>query len=128
MRLAAIAAFGFCCCATVRPAIPLLPASLPFVRVDPELSGAVASEGAAKVFLHRMNAMQTESALKQEESAKKVRLLEIKLVSAENFVRKHAWWAQHGLTVAAISALGGAAITATVFVLVLFGGFHGNGR
>lgn len=117
----ALLALGLCCCATVQPAIP---SSLPFVRVDPALSGVVASEAAAKVFLHRMNAARAEAATAAVLSQTEIRVLALKLKSAENFVSKHAWWAMHGWTVAIGSAFIGAATTAAVFLAVIFGGFR----
>jgi hypothetical protein len=117
---AAAMALGLCCCATVQPAIP---SSLPFVRVDPALSGAVASEAAAKVFLYRMNAARAEAATAAVASQTEIRVLGLRLKSAENFVQRHAWWAQHGWTVAIGSALIGAATTAAIFLAVIFGGF-----
>lgn len=120
MKAAALA-LGLSCCATVQTAIP---SSLPFVRVDPELSGAVASEAAAKVFLHRMNAIRSENATQQVEAQKEIRVLTLKLAGAENFVSKHAWWAMHGWTVAIGSALVSAAVTASIFLAVIFGGFR----
>lgn len=124
MKTAAIMVLGLCCCATAQPAIPLSPASLPFVTVDASLSGVVASEAAAKVFLHRMNAMRSENAMQQVTAQTEIRVLALKLQSAENFVRKHAWWASYGMTVAAVSALVSAAITAAIFLAVIFGRFN----
>jgi len=121
---AALLAFGLCCCATVPQAIPLSPASLPYVHVDPELSGVVASEAAAKVFLHKMNAMRAENATQIVAAQTEIRVLALKLASAENFVRKNMWWASHGMTVAALSALVSAAITAAIFLAVIFGRFN----
>lgn len=120
----ALLAIGLCCCATARPVTPLSPASLPFVHVDPALSGAVASEAAAKVFLHRMATARAECATAAVQAQTELRVCSLKLTSAENFVLKHAWWATHGLSVAIGSAFIGAAATAAVFLAVIFGGFR----
>lgn len=109
-------------CAPLPAQVPA--SSLPFVRVDPSLEGAVASEAAAKVFLHRMNEARAESATAAVTAQTEIRVLALKLQSAENFVRKHAWWASYGMTVAAVSALVSAAITAAIFLSVIFGRFQ----
>lgn len=123
MKAMAISLLGLYSCATVQPAIP---SSLPFIHIDPGLSGAVASESAGKVFLKRLRRCESEAADRETEMRKDNRVCSMKLAGAQRFIEKNAWWSQHGLTVAVVSGAGGAFLSALVFLLVFLGGFGGK--
>ncbi len=118
MKTAALS-LVLCCCATVRPAIP---SSLPFITVDPALSGAVASEAAAKVFLKRQERERAASAKVEADLTGKINVLTQRLAADDAIVARNAWWGVYGLPVAAGSGIAGAVITAAVFLVVIFRG------
>lgn len=119
MRFAALA-LALCCCATVPKEIP---SSLPYIVVDPMLSGVVASEAAAKVFAIRLRRERAERAKESADLTASLHAAEMRRDAAERYVARNAWWGVYGLPVALGTGIGGAALTAAAFIAaIIFGG------
>ncbi len=108
-----------CSCATAQTGIP---SSLPHIVVDPSLSGVVASSDAAKVFLSRLQRERATWAKEKEDMNGERSILIQRVTEAERNGARNAWWGAYGLPVALGSTVVGSALTAIVFLAVMFKG------
>lgn len=122
-RCAAMA-LVLCCCARVATQIP---SSLPSLVVDESLAGPVLSVEAARVVLKQRANAKAAAETAAAESEKKIRVLTMQRDGAERFAHRNAFWGMWGPTIAVSSGVGGAVLSALVFLVVWFGGFaHGK--
>jgi len=111
----ALAALLLCSCAHVQMAIP---ASLPMVRVDPTLSGAVISREAAVALLSKRETERAEAAKKTVDLMAKAKVLEANLETETKRANEHSWWSVYGAPLVVCDFVVGVSIGAVIAVLI----------
>jgi hypothetical protein len=103
----AIALLLLCSCAPVAVSAP---ASIPFVRIDPELAGAVMSRQAAIAIASRRLDYEAKCAFTLNNCETMIEIAREEARDANAYADKTAWWATYGpviLTVGTLAALFG---------------------
>ena len=91
------------------PAVTAIPSSLPYVRIDPALSGAVISREAAIVIAARRAEDKARLAKANIDAEAKQLATEYERDEANKRAENHTWWADYGpilLLTATLASLG----------------------
>ena len=106
--------------ASCAPAVTAIPSSLPYVRVDESLPGAVVSRDAAIAILSRQEHAKAQCNAKVIDCEARVKLMQNQRDSELRRADANAWWSVHG------PGLFGAGVGVSVVIGVVVGLLFGS--